>query len=92
MNAERRDAARGPTFRSVELVIADPQGNETSYPIILRDSGGSGLGGVYVGQDRFSPVGSGILRDTEGEERSIRIVWTKKVADSVHMVGFETCE
>ena len=89
MNDERRDADRSPTFRNVELITTGATGDEVVYPIILRDSGESGLGGVYVGQDPFAPEGTATLRDSEGRERDVRIVWTKEVADFLHMVGLE---
>ncbi len=89
MNDERRDEERSHTFRSVELVTGEPGGGEASFPLILRDSGGDGLGGVYVGQDDFAPEGDAILRDREAGDRRVHIVWTKKIADYVHMVGLE---
>jgi len=92
MNDERRDQGREPTFRNVELVITGPSGIETAFPVILRDSGGAGLGGVYVGQDLSVPVGDAVLRDAGGGDRKVRVVWTKKVADSVQMLGLETTD
>lgn len=92
MNDERRDETRSHTFRNVELVTVDPNGVEISFPLILRDSGGDGLGGVYVGQDEFAPDGDAILRDREAGDRRVRIVWTKKIADYVHMVGLESSD
>ncbi len=89
MNDERRDEARSHTFSSVELVTVGPGGIEASFPLILRDSGGTGLGGVYVGQEVFAPEGDAVLRDPEADDRQVRIAWTKKVADYLHMVGLE---
>ena len=70
----------------------DPNGVEISFPLILRDSGGDGLGGVYVGQGEFAPDGDAVLRDREADDRRVRIVWTKKIADYVHMVGLESSD
>ncbi len=92
MNDERRDEERSHRFRSVELVTSGPDGTEPTYPLILRDAGDVGLGGVYVGQDEFAPEGDAILRDVETGDRRVRIVWTKKVADYVHMVGLESSD
>jgi hypothetical protein len=47
---------------------------------------------MYVGQETLSPVGSFVLRDEEGEDRRVRIVWTKRVADYVQMLGLEVSE
>jgi hypothetical protein len=33
-----------------------------------------------------------VLRDTEGADRRVRIVWTKRVADYVQMLGLEVSE
>ena len=92
MNDERRDEERSHTFRTVEMVTSDPDGTETAYPLILRDAGDIGLGGIYVGQDMFAPEGDAMLRDEEAGDRRVRIVWTKKVADYVHMVGLELAD
>jgi hypothetical protein len=92
MSDERRDDERSPDFRNVELVTINSGGNEHKYPVTLRDTSDSGLGGMYVGQETLSPVGSFVLRDEEGEDRRVRIVWTKRVADYVQMLGLEVSE
>ena len=89
MSDERRDDERSPDFRNVELVTINSGGNERTYPVTLRDTSDSGLGGMYVGQDTLSPAGSFVLRDEDGEDRRVRIVWTKRVADYVQMLGLE---
>jgi hypothetical protein len=88
MDDERRDEARAASFRQVELVTTGPEG-EVSFPIILRDAGRSGLGGVYVGQDEFNPRGDAELRDEQAGDRTVRVVWTRKLAEYVHIVGLE---
>ena len=88
MADDRRDEQRSPTFRQVELVASGPEG-DISFPIILRDSGRAGIGGVYVGQDPFMPRGDAELRDPDGGRRAVRVIWTKKLADFVHIVGLE---
>jgi hypothetical protein len=88
MNDERRDQAREPSFRNVELVIAGPSGIEVGFPVILRDSGRNGLGGVYVGQDLFIPEGDAVVKDDDSDTR-VRVVWTKKVAEYVQILGLE---
>ena len=41
----------------------------------LRDTSGSGLGGMYVGDDVLNPTAAFVLRDAEeDEERRVRIV------------------
>jgi len=92
MSDERRDEERSHTIRNVELVTVDRNGVETAFPLILRDSGGAGFGGVYVGQSEFAPEGEAMLRDEETGSRRVQIVWTTKVADYVHMVGLESCD
>lgn len=88
MTDERRDEERSPTFRHVELITTGPAG-QASFPIILRDTGSAGIGGVYVGQDAFTPLGDATLRDAGGGDRTVRVIWTKKLADYVHIVGLE---
>ena len=92
MSDQRRDNERSPDFRSVQLVAVNSGGNERSYPVTLRDSSEGGLGGMYVGQETLSPTGAFVLRDAEDEDRRVRIVWTKRVADYVQMLGLEISE
>jgi len=93
MSDERRDDGRSPDFRSVELVTTNGAGNEKAYPVTLRDTSGSGLGGMYVGDDTLSPTATFVLRESEeDEDRRVRIVWTKRVADYVQMLGLEVSE
>jgi hypothetical protein len=89
---ERRDDDRSPDFRTVELVAVNGGGNEKSYPVTLRDTSGSGLGGMYVGQDTLSPAATFVLRDAGASDRRVRIVWSKRVADYVQMLGLEVSE
>jgi hypothetical protein len=93
MSDERRDDDRSPDFRNVELVTTNSGGNEKTFPVTLRDTSGSGLGGMYVGQETLSPSATFVLRDEaeEGDQR-VRIVWTKRVADYVQMLGLEVSE
>jgi len=93
MSNERRDDDRSPDFRSVELVTTNGAGNERAYPVTLRDTSGSGLGGMYVGEDVLSPTATFVLRESEeDEDRRVRVVWTKRVADYVQMLGLEISE
>ena len=89
MSDERRNDDRSPDFRKVELVTTNGEGNETAYPVTLRDTSKRGLGGMYVGQQTLNPTASFVLRDAEGGERRVRIVWARKVADYVQMLGLE---
>jgi hypothetical protein len=92
MNDERRDDKRSPDFRNVELVTTNGEGNERTYPVTLRDTSDRGLGGMYVGQETMNPTASFILRDAEGADQRVRIVWAKRVADYVQMLGLEVSE
>lgn len=92
MSDERRDDGRSPDFRNVELVTTNSGGNEKTYPVTLRDTSDKGLGGMYVGQETLSPTATFVLRDAESGDRRVRIVWTKRVADYVQMLGLEVSE
>jgi hypothetical protein len=93
MSDERRDDDRSPDFRNVELVTTNGEGNEKAYPVTLRDTSDTGLGGMYVGQETLSPSATFVLRDSdEDEDRRVRIVWTKRVAEYVQMLGLEISE
>ena len=92
MSDERRGDERSPDFRNVELVTTNGEGNERSYPVTLRDTSDRGLGGMYVGQEIMNPTASFILRDAEGVDQRVRIVWAKRVADYVQMLGIEVTE
>ena len=93
MSDERRDDERSPDFRNVELVTVSDVGNERSFPVTLRDTSERGRGGMYIGQETLNPAGTFVLRDVEkGEDCRVRIVWSKKVADYVQMLGIEISE
>lgn len=92
MTDERRDDERSPDFRNVELVTINGGGNEKTYPVTLRDTSDRGLGGMYVGQETLSPSASFVLRDADGKDRRVRIVWTKRVAEYVQMLGLEVSD
>lgn len=92
VSSKQRDKKRFPDFRSVELVTSDPGGGERAYPLILRDSSGAGLGGLYVGKDPLDPEADFVLREPGGGDRRIRIVWARKVADYVQLVGMMVAE
>jgi hypothetical protein len=93
MSDERRDDDRSPDFRNVELVTTNGEGNEKAYSVTLRDTSDTGLGGMYVGQETLSPSATFVLRDAdEDEDRRVRIVWTRRVAEYVQMLGLEVSE
>jgi len=84
---ERRDNGRVPSFSYVKLVTTDSNGNEKVLPMILRDRSGTGVGAMYIGKEVLNPAGDYILRDAEGHEQGVRLVWTRRVADYVQMLG-----
>jgi hypothetical protein len=83
---ERRDPTRVPSFSYVKLVARDG-GNEKVLPMILRDRSGTGVGAMYIGKEVLNPAGEYILRDSQGGEEKVRLVWTRRVADYVQMLG-----
>jgi hypothetical protein len=87
MSDERRQDERFPNIRYVKLVAPQPGGEEKLYPLILRDVSSTGLGGLFIGTEALDPEGEYLLRDPAGAERLIRIIWTRKVADLVHILG-----
>jgi len=92
MNNERRDVDRNPDFHNLKLVTSDDSGSEKSYPVTLRDTSGTGLGAMYVGKEVLNPKDDFILKGGNGDDRSVRIIWTKQVADFVLMLGMEYAE
>lgn len=84
---ERRDLGRVPSFSYVKLVTTDAGGNERVLPMILRDRSGTGVGAMYIGKEVLNPAGDYTLRDAEGGEKKVRLVWTRRVADYVQMLG-----
>ena len=87
MSDEKRRATRSPNFRYAKLVLPDAGDGEQVFPIILRDTSAEGAGAMYIGKDDLSATDTFLLRDAEGDERKVRIVWTKQVADFVQMLG-----
>jgi hypothetical protein len=87
MSDERRNLGRSPSFSYVKLVTTDARGNEKVLPLILRDRSGTGVGAMYIGQEVLNPTAEYVLRDAEGVEKKVRLVWSKRVADYVQMLG-----
>lgn len=85
MTEERREVKRLPDFRTVELVAADSE--QRVFPLILRDSSGVGLGGLYVGKEPLDPEGDFLLREPGMGDREVRIVWARRVAEYVQLLG-----
>ena len=84
---ERRDLGRVPTFRYVKLVTTDSSGHEKILPMILRDRSSTGVGAMYIGKEVLNPAGAYLLRDADGGEQKVKLMWTRRVADFVQMVG-----
>ena len=87
MSDEQRRTTRSPNFRYAKLIPAGEGDSEQVYPVILRDSSADGVGAMYIGKDDLNTTGPFLLRDSEGGERKVQIVWTKQVADFVQMLG-----
>ena len=89
MSDERRENGRVPSFSYVKLIASDAGGKQKVLPLILRDRSGTGVGAMYIGKEVLSPAADYVLRDAEGVETRVRLVWTKRVADYVQMLGLE---
>jgi hypothetical protein len=89
MNDDRRRDERWPNIRYVKLVKDAPGGEEKLYPLILRDISSTGLGGLFIGSEPLDLEDSYRLRNAEGAERLIRIVWFKQVAELVYILGMQ---
>ena len=89
MSDERRELGRKPSFSYVKLITTDAGGGEKVLPLILRDHSSTGVGAMYIGKEVLSPSADYVLRDAEGVEKKVRLVWTKRVADYVQMLGME---
>lgn len=85
MDEERRSQNRVAEFRAVELIAVS--GREQIFPIILRDTSGSGLGGLYVGKEPLDPDGEFLLREEGADDRAVRVVWARRVAEYVQLLG-----
>ena len=92
MNDTQRNQVRDPNFHNVELVTTDESGREKAYPLTLRDTSGTGVGGMYIGKEVLNPKSDYILRDAGAGDRKVRIMWTKQVADFVLMLGMELAD
>ena len=89
MTEERRGEERQASFRMVGLIARDRAGNEREIPIMLRDISGNGIGGVYVGEDPLQMEDEFFLKEADDTVKPVRIIWTKKIADYVTMLGLE---
>jgi hypothetical protein len=89
MTEERRGKERHTSFRMVGLIARDRAGNQREIPIMLRDISGNGIGGVYVGEDPLQMEDEFFLKEADETVKPVRIMWTKKIADYVTMLGLE---
>ena len=89
MNDERRSNQRSPDIRYVKLVAVSGDGSEKVYPLILRDVSNDGVGGMFIGSELLDIDKDYVLRVSDGKERAVRIVWTKQVAELVHILGMK---
>jgi hypothetical protein len=89
MLEERRGEGRQTSFRMVVLIARDHAGNQREIPIMLRDVTGNGIGGVYVGEDPLQMEDEFFLKEADGTVKPVRIIWTKKIADYVTILGLE---
>ena len=89
MGDERRSNSRSPEIRYVKLVVTKDSGEERVYPLILRDVSNDGVGAMFIGSEAVDPERDYILRVSDCKERGVRIVWTKQVAELVHILGMK---
>ena len=89
MDDDRRGKTRTPDIRYVKLVVTKDSGEERVYPLILRDVSNEGVGAMFIGSDAVDPSREYVLRVSDGKERRVRIVWTKQVAELVHILGMK---
>lgn len=89
MGEERRREERRDSFEIVEVGFSDPEGGESSFPLLVRDRSEEGLGGVCVGAAVPPP---GTLCRVEDESRgfvAMRLKWVQPLANHVFALGFE---
>jgi|GEM_PF-6227998 len=86
MTIDKRVHERYPAFEVVKIRLTDAAGART-LSLLLRDRSKYGLGGVYVGQEELEMDLGYELEDGQ-EWRPMRLVWKKRVADFVSVVGF----
>jgi hypothetical protein len=89
MTDDRRGADRQASFRMVGLIARDRAGHEREIPIMLRDISGNGIGGVYVGEDPLQMEDEFFLREADDTVKPVRIIWTRKIADYVTLLGLD---
>jgi hypothetical protein len=92
MESERRVEERYPSFNIVDLVTRDPSGAEHSFPVMLRDRSRPGLGGVFIGQVLPPLDNEYELKLADEEAIPVRLLWIRRVADYVSILGLELRE
>ena len=88
MDNEQRNRDRTPNFEIVDLVV-ERGGTEEVHSIMLRDESPRGLGGVFIGHEPPNPENACFLQGPDGSRTPTRIVWVRKVADHVTLIGME---
>jgi len=92
MNSDRREDTRDPGFSQAELIATDGVEGERELPVLLRDVSSTGIGAVYIGQEPPPAAGEFHLRTGAENARTVRLLWTKEVADYVFLLGLEVVD
>jgi hypothetical protein len=64
-------------------------GNTAVMSVFLREMSVGGFSGTYVGPSLPHPGETLTWRHDDGEATPLRMVWTNKSLECIHLVGFE---
>jgi len=89
MGVERRRYERHSLAGKVVVERQTRSGGTASMSVYLRDMSVGGFSGTYFGS-KVPPTGDVLhVRDQEGKSARIKLVWSQKTLECIHMLGFE---
>ncbi|MBD3243915.1 MAG: hypothetical protein GF331_25205 [Chitinivibrionales bacterium] len=89
MGADRRRYERHSLSGKVVVERQTKAGNSASMSVYLRDISVGGFSGTYFGS--MVPSAGDVLKlcDDEGPSTPVKLVWSHKTLECIHMLGFE---
>ncbi|MFP4163758.1 MAG: hypothetical protein ACLFQB_05220 [Chitinispirillaceae bacterium] len=91
MLADKRKYVRRPCNDKIfiQKPVQDQNNSFAPKPIYLRDESEGGISGTYFGEDIPDRRDVLYLKDSKGQLRPVRLVWSFRSVEAVYMLGFK---
>lgn len=89
MSHERRRHERHNLTGKVVVERELDNGGTAAMSVYLRDMSIGGFSGTYFGKQVPRYAGQLFMRHDDGGNTAVRLVWSERTLDCIHMLGFE---